>query len=487
MNFVGLLHGVVRRFPENYAIVDGERRFTFRDFWRQIAGVVDAYRSMEIQPGDRVLLVLPNSPEFLFFHFAALKMGAVSVPVKSEYRSWELKQIIDDCQPRLLVSNDLWLRENTPAMKRGLDGMRIVSMDHLQYGPTEGGRVPPTPSGATATVNYSYFGGGSPRGAVLTHGNHICAATGYARHQGFTPAERFLIILPMAHVYALSGCVNSGLIRGGALVILHRYTPKAIFRAIEEHSITVLSAVPAVFDHLVRFPQKDRYNFSSLRLCVTGGDFMPADVQEQVQATLCAPVVQGYGLTECLPIICNPPNGLNKPGTLGIPGRRDIHIRIVGPAGRGLLPGEVGEITICGPTTMRGYLGRPQETAEILTGGWLHTGDLGCLDEDGYLHFHGLRKNILNIYGNKVDPLEVANCLLSHPAVAEAEVTGTPANRAGPQLAREIVAETKLKEGNSASEKELKAFLRERLAAYKVPARILVHRRCELLAASSRR
>ena len=473
MNFVGLLHGVVRRLPEHDAIVDGERRFSFRDFWRQIAGAVRAYVELGIQPGDRVVLVLPNSPEFLFFHFAALQMGAVSVPVKNDYRRWELEQIIDDCRPRLVVSNDLWLGDNAPAMSRSLAGISVISVDRFPLLPAEGGRVSPTPSGAIASVNYSYSGGGHPRGAVLTHGNHICAATGYARHQGFTSAERFLIILPMAHVFALSGCVNSGLIRGGALVILHRYTPKAIFRAIEEHAITVLSAVPAVFDYLVRFPQKDRYDLSSLRLCVTGGDFMPAEVQRQVQAALRAPVVQGYGLTECLPIICNPPNGLNKPGTLGIPGRRDIRLRIISPDGGGLPPGEVGEITIRSPTTMCGYLNRPRETAEILSDGWLRTGDWGCVDEDGYLHFRGLRKNILNIYGNKVDPMEVANCLLSHPAIAEAEVTGVPANGA-PQSAPQIAAKVNLKQGRSVSEDELGAFLRERLAAYKVPGEIVV-------------
>ena len=481
MNFVSLLRGIVRRFPDKEAVVDGTRHFRFCDFWRQIAAVASVYQDLGVEVGDRVLILLPNSPEFLFFHFAALKVGAVSVPVNPEYRSWELGQMIGDCKPRLFVSNDLWLRDNSPGMERRLAGIRILRADQLNYDLEHGDdKVLSLPSTATASINYSYFGGGSPRGAMLTHGNYIYAATGYARHQGFTPAERFLIILPMAHVYALSGCINSGLIRGGTLVILHRHTPKPIFRTIQENAITVLSTVPVVFEYLSRFPQKDRYDRSSLRLCVTGGDFMPATVQQQVELALTAPVVQGYGLTECLPIICNPPNGINKRGTLGIAGRKDIGLRIVGPKGDDVAPGEVGEIAIRSPTTMRGYFGRPQETAEVLRGGWLYTGDWGFLDEDGYLHFCGLRKRILNIYGNKVDPLEVANCLLSHPAVAEAKVKG--ASVVGPRLQQEleISADVKLKDGKTASEEELRAFLRQRLAAYKVPGRILLRERPEV-------
>lgn len=473
MNFVSLLRGIVRRFPDKEALVDRGRRFSFHEFWRHIGTLANVYRSLGVETGDRVLLVLPNGAEFLSFHFAALKIGAVSVPVNAAYRSWEVGKIVADCRPRLLISNDVWLGENGPAMKPRLSGICVLSVDRLKNSLEDrDDRVLSLPSGATASINYSYFGGGSSRGAVLTHGNHIYAATGYSRHQGFTASDRFLITLPMAHVYALSGCVNSGLIRGCTLVIIHRYTPKAIFSAIEEHGITVLSAVPVVFDYLSHFPQRDRYDRSSLRLCVTGGDYMPAAVQDQLEVALGAPIVQGYGLTECLPVICNPPSGLNKRGTLGIPGRKDIKLRIVGPTGDSLAPGEVGEIAVRSPTTMSGYFGKPRETAEILRGGWLYTGDWGWLDQDGYLHFSGLRKKILNVHGNKVDPLEVANCLLSHPGIADAEVTATPVTDGRSQQALEIRAEIKLKEGESATEEELRAFLRQRLAAYKVPTRI---------------
>jgi long-chain acyl-CoA synthetase len=300
---------------------------------------------------------------------------------------------------------------------------------------------------------------------------------------GFTSEERFLIILPMAHVYALSGCVNSGLIRGATLVILERYTPRPIFAALESERITVLSAVPAVFELLARFPKKERYDLSALRLCVTGGAFLPAAAQREHEAALGVQMVQGYGLSECLPVICNPPDGRSKPGTLGIPGRRDIHLRILGPGGEVLPPGEVGEIAVASPTTMQGYHELPEDTAAVLRDGWLLTGDRGSMDGDGFLYYHGLSKPILNVRGNKVDLEEVRSVLLRHPEVAAVELEGEgeedPA-RFG--VSPEIRAEVVLLDGQPVEAAELKAYLRRRLAGYKVPAKITVRPGVETLA-----
>ncbi len=485
MNFAGLIRGLARRLPDKEALVDGERRFSFGTLWRHVTAVSRLYRERGVEPGDRVLLVLPSGAEFLICHFAALAMGAVSVPVKAEYRSFEVGRILADCRPRVLITTAPWLRENGAGLGEGLAGVTLLPGEamaqHLDGGD---GIVAPLPSTAAASINYSYFGGGCARGAVLSHGNHIYAATGYAGHQGFTAQDRLLIILPMAHVYALSGCVNSGLLRGGTLVILDRVTPRAVFGAIQSHRITILSAVPAIYELLARFPNRERYDTSTLRQCVTGGDFMPAARQRELEAAMGARMVQGYGLTECLPVICNPPDGGNRHGTLGIPGRRDIELRIVGASGEVLPPREEGEIAIRSPTTMRAYHGRPGDTARILRDDWLYTGDEGYLDEDGYLHFVGLRKKILNVYGNKVDPLEVAEALREHPAVEAAEVVGGAS--VDPRLggAIEISAEVVLKAGRQAAEEELKRHLRGRIAAYKVPARIAVRRTEPRLAAA---
>ncbi|MCG8422332.1 MAG: AMP-binding protein [Proteobacteria bacterium] len=454
-------------------MVVGEQRTTFREFWRLIAAAGALYERWGVRKGDPILIVLPNGLPFLIYHFAALKIGAISVPIKSEFRCWEIAHILRDSEARLLVTCDAWLDENPEAARLSSE-LRTVSIDGLEVNAIEGeDQVRHVRSETTASINYCYVGTGRAKGAVLTHGNHIYAATGYTRHQGFSVQDRFLIILPMAHVYALSGCINSGLIRGGTLVIIRNYSPRAILRAIQDYRITILTAVPAIFEYVVGYRRRDRFDLSSLRLCVTGGDFMPAALQEQVETVLGSRIVQGYGLTESLPIICNPPSSKNKHGTLGIPGRRDIWIRILDEDWEPLGPGRVGEIAILSPTTMAEYHRDPASTQKILRDGWLRTGDLGKLDEDGYLYFSGLKKNIFNIYGNKVDPLELKAVLLLHPAVRDVDVYLERSQNQDRIIgAVAICAKLTLNESGSVSPKQIRAFCRERLASYKVPKEI---------------
>lgn len=475
MNFTRLLHGWARRAPDKEAVVAGGRSVSFDGLWRRIAGASAVYRERGIAPGEAVAIVVPNGVEFLALHFGALAAGIVSLPVKAEYRAFELSRIVADCQPRLLVATRRWLAENRPFLS--VPSLATVTVEDLGDLAERGENGPPlaVPGSAPASFNVTYFGGGVPRAAVLTHANHLLAATGYARHQRFGHDERFLVFLPMAHVYALSGCVNSGLICGGALVVIESSTPRAILRAVEEHRITVLSAVPAVYEMLARFPCKERYDLSSLRLCVCGGAFLPAALQRELEAVLGWPIIQGYGLTECLPVICNPPGGGNRVGTLGVPGRRDIHVRVLDGRGQPLPVGEVGQIAVRSPTVMREYCAAPEDTARALSDGWLRTGDLGWLDTEGYLHFHSMTKPIINLHGNKVDPLEVAAALETHPAVAAAKVWAAAIGDVSRTVATlELRAAVEPAAGCEVDGPELQRFLRERLARYKVPCRIEV-------------
>jgi long-chain acyl-CoA synthetase len=484
VNFTRLLHGWARRSPEKEAVVAGGRSVSFGELWRWIAGAAAVYRERGIAPGEAVAIIVPNGVELLALHFGALAAGVVSVPVKPEYRAFEVARILAETRPRLLIASSRWLTENGPFLAPNAPMIEILAVESLGELAGGGEEGPPLalPGSAPASLNVSYYGGGVPRAAELSHANHLYAATGYARHQRFQHDERFLVMLPMAHVYALSGCVNSGLIRGGALVVIERSTPRAILRAVEEHRITVLSAVPAVYEMLARFPGRERYDLSSLRLCVSGGAFLPEAPQRELEAALGWPIVQGYGLTECLPVICNPPGAGNRPGTLGVPGRRDIEVRVLDGRGAPLPAGEVGQIAVRSPTIMRGYFGRPEDTARVLPDGWLRTGDLGRLDAEGYLHFHGLAKPIVNLHGNKVDPLEVAAALETHPAVAAAEVWAAPVEDPSRTLASfELRAEVEPAEGLEIQGVELQRFLRERLASYKVPSRIAVRSPAEAL------
>src|SRR6185295_5026659 len=273
-----------------------------------------------------------------------------------------------NCEPKLVIATSEWLERNREQLELP-SGTDLISVEEARLRMRAGSdKVRPLSSRTIASINYSYFGGGYPKGALLTHANHIYAATGYARHQGFRSSDRLLIMLPACHVYALSGCVNAGLVRGGTLVLTNHYMPRSIFGDIERHGVTILGSVPTVFECLANDKRKDRYDLSSLRLLVTGGSYMPAAVQLACEKALGVELVQGYGLTECLPIICNPAGSGNRRGTLGIPGRRDIYIRIMGETGEQLPPGRIGEIQIRSTTSMVGYHRLPEDTRKVFDG-----------------------------------------------------------------------------------------------------------------------
>lgn len=468
MNFVQLIQRIARHAPDRDAVVTDEGTFSFSAFWRGIASAGGFYLDSGIAPSDRILLILPNGESFLRFHFAAMKIGAVSVPVRADYTWWELRRIVANCEPALVVAPSDWLERHGERL--ALDpGIAVHAVESLAGRMRAGDdRIHDRGSGTLASINYSYVGDGYPKGAMLTHENHIKAAIGYARHQGFRPGDRLLVGLPMCHVYALSGCVNAGLAAGAALVPTAQELPRRILRTVERHRVTVLSYVPVMLECLAEYARRSSFDLSSLRLLVTGGSYMSASRQRELQEVFGTDLVQGYGLTECLPIICNPAGPRNRHGTLGIPGRRDIFVRIVGADGRVLPANTAGEIQVRSTTTMRGYYRLPEDTRTVFDGDWLRTGDCGSLDDEGYLNFHGMTKKIFNLFGNKVDPLEVCEALQEHPLVESAHLASAPGVDPRNGVAR-IVATVVPRRGANVSGPELRAFCAERLAPYKVP------------------
>jgi long-chain acyl-CoA synthetase len=475
LNFTQLIRGFARRIPHREAVVTDNRSESFSEFWRNITAAGQFYLDSGVNTEDRVLLVLPNSHEFLHLHFGALKNGIISVPVRHDYTGWEVRRMALNCEPRLVVATSEWLEKNQTQLNLPA-GIPLISVEEAISRSRPGSdEARPVKNRAIASIHYSYFGGGLPKGAMLTHANHIYAATGYARHQRFRSTDRLLVMLPMCHVYALSGCVNAGLVRGGTLVPTTHFMPGSILRDVERHRVTILSSVPSVFECLANYKKKNRFDLSSLRLLVTGGAYLPAALQHEFEAALKTEMVQGYGLTECLPVICNPSGAGNRRGTLGIPGRRDIFIRIMGQNRRPLPPNEMGEIQIRSTTNMAGYYRRPEDTREMFQGEWLRTGDLGTLDSDGYLHFRGMSKPIVNLNGNKVDPLEVRAAILEHPAVSNVEVWAEAhKHQKGENGDVRLHARIIPQQNTSVIESEIRAFCLSRLAGYKVPQAIIV-------------
>lgn len=472
MNFTDLIKKISGKSPGKVAVIEKENHITYREFWKRVSAAGRLYRESGIEPGDRVLIILPNSMDFLIFFFGAMKIGAIPVPVKTEYKAHELTVMINNSQPRVLVCQDKWYREGVPGLNLNAIKTRI-SPDSLQDMNPEKETELDSAYGAwnsdTASINYSYFEGGYPKGAVLTHGNYIYAASGYVRHLEFDPGDRFLIILPMPHVYTLSGCINASIIKGATMVFTGHYSPKSIFSDIEKYRITVFSAVPPVYEFLAKYNRKENYDLSSLRRCVTGGELMPEDFQGNFERALNTPILQGYGLTESLPVICNPPGERNKPGSLGVPGRKDIKIKIVDENNVELGTGQTGEIMLKSPTTMTGYYKSDGDTEKIIKNGWLYTGDLGQIDSDGYLYFYGMKKNLFNIYGNKIDPLEVRQVLLGHPSIEKADVYIEFSEKDTLIGNKKICGDIYIKNGKNLTAAEITGYCKEKIADYKIP------------------
>jgi long-chain acyl-CoA synthetase len=284
-----------------------------------------------------------------------------------------------------------------------------------------------------------------------------------------TEEDVFLAVLPLFHAYGGTVLFWEPLSLGASIVVEPRFVPEALLTAILQHRVTMFAGVPSMYAVLAGTPRPPG-DFSALRLCISGGAPLPTEVLRAFEARYGIPIYEGYGPTECAPVLTvNPPFGKRKIGSVGPP-IPQVELRVVDGQGKPLSPGEIGEIVARGPNVMRGYLNRPGETAEVLRDGWYHTGDLGRVDEDGYYYITDRKTDLILVGGLNVYPREVELVLCSHPAVAEAAVIGTPDPVRGEAPKALII----LREGKDVSVQELLQWCRQRLANYKVPRSVVV-------------
>ncbi len=474
MNLNDPIRRVARERPADPAVVDGERTYSYRDLWSAISRAATGLRAQGLKPGDRVLLWLPNGAGFLAVHFGAMAAGLLSVPVKAENGPAELLAAIVDSKPRLLVAD----RALLPRLPEGPPvDLPVLTVDELfspelavPYLDVEPEEVPDE---QPASAIYSYvFGEGRPYGAVLTHGNHSFVGDYCAPFFRIAPADRVLIVLPMLHVFPMGMGIMPGFYQGAVIYLGDALRPRTLLETISRERITHIPAVPQVFEQMARAHRPDRYDLSSIKNLTSGADYLPEEVQGWMQSTLGVTVIQGYGMTETFPTTCNPPDEGNRHGTLGIGFHPSIRYRIVNLAGQELPQGEIGEIEMQTLGTMAGYLDAPEATARLWHDGWLRSGDLGWVDERGYLRFDRMVKPILNLSGNKVDPIEVARIIERCPGVAAARVSAliTSTNGGLPNVA--IKAEVELEPGAKVEERQVRAHCRAWAAPYKVPQKV---------------
>ncbi|ABS66257.1 AMP-dependent synthetase and ligase [Xanthobacter versatilis] len=423
----------------------------------QAAGVRARLLAEGIGRGDFVALVLANGPDFVASYLGVLSLGAVAVCINPMLAEAETAFILADSACRIALA------EGDVAARLSLSGLPVLDAGTAATGTWA---VEDVADNHPAVVVYSSGTSGRPKGVMLSHGNVAFTARSKVRYMGVTGADRLLLFLPLHHCFGQNAILWPALAAGACVVLQRRFDRAAVLQSLRADGVTMVFGVPTTFLALEgRITAADgprvRYWFSAAAP-------LPLEVEERWHRHMGLPIHQGYGQTECSPFATyNHAHSLRR-GKVGT-AIDEVDLRIVDPAdGRDLPKGEAGEIVLRGPNVMLGYLNRPADTAKAIRQGWLHTGDIGRLDADGYLSVEDRLTDLIIIGGRNVYPAEVENALYSHPAVAEAAVYGV----ADPFLGEEVWANVVLKPGVSIGAQELEAVCRRSLAAYKVPTAI---------------
>jgi long-chain acyl-CoA synthetase len=445
--------------PDAHCIADDTISLSNAEFLRRVHAAVSVLRRHGIGRGDVVAVMLPNRVELVVLLFAAWRLGAAVTPINPALTAAEAGHQIADSGAKVLVGVDATvIDENVVTL--GVAELAAAS----QPDPAE----PVSDPAALALLIYTSGTTGTPKGVMLDHANLDAMCRMSIDALKVDAADHSLLVLPLFHVNGIVVSVLTPLLAGGRTTIAGRFAPDTFFGVVERVRPTYFSAVPTIYALLSALPEDLRPDTSSVRAAICGAAPMPAELIGRFERRFGIPVVEGYGLSEgtCASTV-NPLDGVRKPGTVGVPfpGQR---IAILGPDGRHVTDGSAGEVLIQGPNVMRGYLGRPEETAATVVDGWLHTGDVGRIDADGYLVLVDRVKDMIIRGGENIYPKEIENALYAHPEILDAAVVGEP----HPTLGEVPVAFATLRPGAGATAEALLEHCRERLSKYKWPTRL---------------
>ncbi len=467
--------------PDKPLVYVGSHALTYADIDAASGRVAATLGSLGLEAGDKVAVQLPNVPQFLIAYFGILKAGMTMVPLNPLLTSHEVAYHLSDSDARLLVT----FEQFAAAAIGGAEAAGDVPVYVVGDTPVAGARpfdellaeedtgdIRATMADDTAVLLYTSGTTGRPKGAELTHFQLFmnCTVSGGLFH--LEPDDIAVAVLPLFHVFGLSSVLNLVVRFGASMVLVPRFDPQVVLDAIERHRCTIFSGVPTMYVALLQADTAGR-DLSCLRAAVSGGASIPGEVIKAFEEKYNGVVIlEGYGLSETASTTTfNISATERKVLSIGKP-IWGVEVKVVAEDGATLPPGSdnTGEIVIRGHNVMKGYYGRPEATAEVLRDGWFHTGDVGYRDEEGYFFIVDRLKDLVIRGGYNVYPREVEEVLYGHVAVAEAAVIGRPDDRLG----EEVVAYVTLKPGASAEPEELKAFAKERLAAYKYPRTIVV-------------
>lgn len=462
-------------------------------------------RRLGVQPGERVALLLPNSPQFIIAYYGLLKAGAVVVSLNPLCSLRELSYQINHAGVRLAITIPMFL-ENLATLRqhtevetvvysrladfmpfplslvqglrerkliRGVNGEAdpaYLDFRSLIQEPAGPGFAPePVDPDQLAVLIYSGGTTGIAKGIMLSHFNFVANAHQVAAWGQIDENQRLLSVLPLFHGYGMSVNMNATLLAGGEIILVPRFNAKQVVKVIQKYRPTFFTGVPTMFVAFSNLPDIGRYDLSSLQGIFVGAAPLTQAIKDNFEAKTGARMIEGYGLTESVTaIMANPYHGMHKIGSIGIP-FSDVETKIVSLDGeQDLSPNEQGEIVLRSPTLMLGYYQQPEETQEAIKDGWLYTGDIGYMDEDGYFYITDRKKDLIIVGGFNVFPREIDEIIYQHPKVKEGIAVGVPDAYKGERIKAYIV----LREGESATQEEFIAYFRENLTPYKVPSEV---------------
>ncbi len=479
-----MLEETAGRYGRKTAIVFGDRRLSYAELDEASNKVANTLIRMGVNKGDRVAMLLPNSPEFVIIYFGIVKAGSIAVPLGTNYKVNELASLFDNCQPKVLVAESPTLEPLVPALPRfksikhvidlgsKYEGQFLSYRDIMTRSSAQRIEVEPGPEDI-ATISYTGGPTNRPRGVMLSHRSLVTEAI--ISGDGFQQTDKDIVMLfalPLLHLFGLTAVLLASVYKGSTVVIVPGtgLSISILMATIEKEKGTMFLGVPYIFALAVDIAEREgvKNDLSSLRLCSSGGAPLSIDIIRRFKQHYGFDLIDIWGLTEAIcHVTCPPIDGTGKLGSVGkaLPG---WEVKIVDDNGRELLLNQPGEIIVRGPI-MKGYYNNPQATAEAIKDGWLYTGDIGRVDEDGYLFLSGRKKETIIVKGQNIYPSDIEDVLYTHPKVAEAAVVGIPDELRG-EVVRAVIS---LKAGEVTTEEEIKRFCRKHMADYKVPKQVI--------------
>jgi long-chain acyl-CoA synthetase len=473
----------IEEYHSHPALLWNGNQVTYGDFGEAVVRLANSFKGLGLGKGDRIMVMLPNIPQFPIVYYATMLIGGVVIPINILLKYREIASLLEDSEAKAIISWNGFASEVLKAAE-GLEALKhVIFLGDQRYenakdltelissGSNHEFHVE-IGEGDVALMIYTSGVTGRPKGVEITHHAIVYHLKEMQDIFRFSSSDKFLAVHPFFQPIAQAMIMNVGLASGTSLILQPRFHPGDVLNAIQNEKITVFLGVPSMYQLITNFPSVEKFEVSSLKYAISGGSNFPNELMQQFEHIFKIPVLEGYGLSESYSFVTvNKMNPGPRIGSVGLP-IHGVEVKIFNDDDHEVGVDEVGEIAVRGPTIMKGYLNRPEATRIALRDGWLHTGDLGRLDFEGYLYMVDRKNDVIIKSGFKIYPREIEAVLEGLPHIQEVAVIGIPDEVMG----QEIKACVVLKPGAQITSGEIQEYCKEKMAPYKSPKMVRFYR-----------